>query len=450
MAGRSGAGSIRKLHTRGCARRAKCTCGERGTHKRSCPKSAKCRCAGRWQARITTPAGVVTAPSTFDSKEDAEGWVTKERERMTDPETYQPPKVRARAARAAADLAEASSMPTFENYARRWIAERKVKGQPLAARTRDHYERLLDSYLVPTFGQLSLDAVSPELVNVWYDSMTPTRKRHQGRKVDGSTTKAHTYSLARAIMNTATDAHGPLVGRVNPFAVRGGGSSRAKKRTELVTSAELDVILATIRPEWRLMVLLALWTGLRFSELAELRRSDVDLNRKVIVVRRSVSRSKVDGVHVKGTKSDAGERDMNIPENVVLPALRDHLRTYVTGRDGLLFPGLPGEDGTPKHLAPSTFYGGRTRKVKGRRVQLITAGSWYAARKAAGREDLHFHDLRATGATLLAQQGATEAEVMAFLGDSTPQAAQRYVRAARSRMTMLTGKLSALAEGGEW
>ena len=63
---------------------------------------------------------------------------------------------------------------------------------------------------------------------------------------------------------------------------------------------------------------------------------------------------------------------------------------------------------------------------------------------------LHFHDLRATGATLMAQLGATEAEIQAFLGDSTPAAAQRYVRAARSRMKSLASRMSELAASGEW
>lgn len=51
---------------------------------------------------------------------------------------------------------------------------------------------------------------------------------------------------------------------------------------------------------------------------------------------------------------------------------------------------------------------------------------------------INFHDLRATGATRLAQRGAHVAEVQAFLGDSSSQAAERYVRAAKSRMDDLT------------
>ncbi len=43
---------------------------------------------------------------------------------------------------------------------------------------------------------------------------------------------------------------------------------------------------------YRLMVLLAAWCALRFGELAELRRSDVDVKNGVVHVRRGVARTK--------------------------------------------------------------------------------------------------------------------------------------------------------------
>jgi integrase len=245
-------------------------------------------------------------------------------------------------------------------------------------------------------------------------------------------------------MNTAVSAHGPLVGRVNPFAVRGGGSPSSRKRDDVATSEQLNLILETIRPQWRAIVLIATWCGLRYSEIVALRRSEVDVTNKVIKVRTAVSRSRTEGVTVKDPKSAAGVRDIHIPEHA-LKGIKTHLRSHVTGRNGLLFPSSTGE-----YLAPATFYGGRTRKVKGKRVKVYSAGGWYAARTAAGCPELHFHDLRATGATLMAQLGATEAEIQAFLGDSTPQAAQRYVRAAQSRMKKLAARMSDLAASGDW
>jgi integrase len=134
------------------------------------------------------------------------------------------------------------------------------------------------------------------------------------------------------------------------------------------------------------MVLLASWCGLRFGELAELRRSDVDLTNGVIHVRRGMVRAKADDPNgaklvllVKGPKSDAGRRDVTIPPHL-LPAVADHVKHHAqVGPQGLLFPA-----GHGGHLVPSTLY----------RV-------FYPAREAAGRPDLRFNDLRHTGATLL-------------------------------------------------
>ena len=58
---------------------------------------------------------------------------------------------------------------------------------------------------------------------------------------------------------------------------------------------------------------------------------------------------------------------------------------------------------------------------------------YYPARRAAGRPDLRFHDLRHTGATLAAATGATIAELMRRLGHSTAQAAMRYQHATDDR-----------------
>jgi integrase len=160
------------------------------------------------------------------------------------------------------------------------------------------------------------------------------------------------------------------------------------------------------------------------GELAELRRSDVDVTNGVIHVRRGVVRTS-GGRKVKDPKSDAGKRSVALPPHL-LPVVKDHIREHAAmGRDGLLFPATHGEQ-----LAPSTLY----------RV-------FYPAREKAGRDDLRFHDLRHTGAVLAASTGATLAELMARLGHSTPGAALRYQHAAQDRDRVIAVALSELAAG---
>ena len=172
------------------------------------------------------------------------------------------------------------------------------------------------------------------------------------------------------------------------------------------------------------MAMLATWCGLRFGELIELRRKDIDLGTSVVRVRRAAVRNG-GRVIVGQPKSEAGVRDVAIPPHV-LPLLREHLGSDITdGRDGLLFPASDGRS----HLAPSTLY-----------------RSFYPAREAAGKAASRWHDLRHTGAVLAAQTGATLAELMGRLGHSTPQAAMRYQHAARGASARIAAALSLLAE----
>ena len=183
------------------------------------------------------------------------------------------------------------------------------------------------------------------------------------------------------------------------------------------------------------MVLLAAWCALRFGELAELRRKDVDLTNGVIHVRRAVVR--VDGRTLVGTpKTDAGIRDVAIPPHLVPAAPRppEGPRRSRAGT-GCCSPATEGTPGALDAVRQGTDRDpGRERLLP--------------ARAAAGRPDLRFHDLRHTGAVLAASTGATLAELMARLGHSTPGAALRYQHAAQDRDQVIADALSALVNGG--
>ncbi len=90
------------------------------------------------------------APTTFQAKIDAEGWLHEER-KLIEANEWSPPKHRAERARAVA------TTPDFETYAKQWIAKRRTdKGEPLRATTRANYEATLEHHLVPTFGRMRL------------------------------------------------------------------------------------------------------------------------------------------------------------------------------------------------------------------------------------------------------------------------------------------------------
>ena len=347
--------------------------------------------SGRIQARYTGPDGLTHyAPVTFDTKGDAEAYLAT---------------VRADLVRGLWRPANNAQPMTFEDYSTAWLADRTLK-----PRTRSHYAALLDKQILPTFGTDNLKAITPDAVRRWHTEIGTTRP----------TLRAHCYALLRSILGSAVQDQ--LI-PVNPCHIRGGASSRRVHKIRPATLAELEQLVQATRPvRYRPMVLLAAWCAMRFGELAELRRGDVDVRDGVIRVRRAVVR--VNGRALVSTpKSDAGIRDVAIPPHL-LPALQEHLQSAVAGgKGGLLFPASDGVS----HLSPSTLH-----------------KAFYRARDAAGRPDLRFHDLRHTGAVLTASTGASLAELMGRLGHSTPTAALRYQHVAGGRDQAIARALSDL------
>jgi integrase len=99
-------------------------------------------------------------------------------------------------------------------------------------------------------------------------------------------TVAKAYRLLKAIFNTAVDDG--LIRR-NPCRVKGAGQEKAPERPVL-TVPQVYALAAVVDEHYRVLVLLAAFTSLRWGELAALRRSDIDIQaRTVRVTRRSLS-----------------------------------------------------------------------------------------------------------------------------------------------------------------
>jgi integrase len=315
--------------------------------------------SGAYQARYVGPDGQrVQAPTTFQARVDADAWLSL-RQADVIRGAWHP------------EVPKTTTRTALKEYADRWLEQRNLK-----PRTKAEYRRLLDKQVIPDLGSEPLSAISPDDVRAWYAKV--------GART-GPTERTHAYQLLRTILGTAlTDG---LVS-TNPCHIRGAGQGKRVRNIRPATLAELEVIVGATPERLRLLVLLATWCAPRFGEITELRRKDIDVDAGVLRIRRAVVRVK--GQHIVGTpKSSAGSRDVAIPPHL-LPLVTDHLDRFAQpGAEGLLFPAMNGG-----HL--TTMY-----------------RSWYAARHLAGRDDLRFHDLRHTGATLAAATGATLAELMA-------------------------------------
>lgn len=354
--------------------------------------------SGRYQASFVGPDLVrTTAPETFTAKVDAEGWLV-DRRRAIENGGW--------SAQAAAPQDQAPE-PTLEAYFNGWIAQRE-----LTSRTRAEYVTLARRYLLPTLGGKRLSAIRPATVRDWYSSLDPGKP----------TQRSHCYGLLRTVLSTALQDE--LIS-TNPVQIRRAGTSKRVHTPRPATLAEIQQIAGDMPDRLTVMILLAAWCALRFGELTELRRGDVDLKAGVVHVRRGVTRVSGEDFVVGLPKSDAGRRDVSVPPHLLRP-VQNHLDRHVAARrDALLFPSSGDPD---RHLAPASLY-----------------KTFYRARQAAGRPDLRFHDLRHSGATMAAQAGASLAELMGRLGHSTPGAAMRYQHVAGGRDAQIARALSEMA-----
>ncbi|MFD5423976.1 tyrosine-type recombinase/integrase [Streptomyces sp. NPDC127084] len=177
----------------------------------------------------------------------------------------------------------------FAQYADTWLRDRK-----LADRSRERNEAVIRLHIKPTFGTETLSDVTTSRVRAWRGNLLAAGV--------GEPTAVKAYQILRAMMNTAVDDE--LIRR-NPCRVKGADRYDVPERPVL-TVAEVFAVAEAITPRYRLLVLLAAFTTLRFGELASLRRRDIDVTGRVVLVQRAQAEMQDGKLFDKAPKSAAG------------------------------------------------------------------------------------------------------------------------------------------------
>lgn len=346
--------------------------------------------SGKYQARYRDRDGqMISAPKPFDRKGDAELFLADVQASMARGDWIDP---------------EAGKI-TLGEYGTAWLKQRS----DLSRTTLERYEIAFRLHVRPELGGRMLKEITPEVVRTW----------HSDALAKGTPwpTLAKAYRVLRAIMTTAVDDERV---RRNPCKIKGAGDDRSPERPTL-TVDEVETVMSKIDKRYQVMVLLASFSTLRLGELAALRRRDVDLVDGWVHVRRGQVELNTGELIVKDPKTEAGKRRVGIPTDL-LPSLRWHLDTFAEpGPDGRVFVG-------PK--------GGYVRRQNFRR-------HWLKALAAAGLAGVHFHDLRHTGNTLAAANGANLRELMERMGHASTRAAVIYLHAADGRDRQIADALNA-------
>jgi integrase len=276
----------------------------------------------------------------------------------------------------------------------------------LERKTAETYEGHLRLHILPDLGDTQLGKLNQAAITRWHDQLC--------RGPLGANTVAKCYRTLRAILNLAVHE-----GRIstNPCALRGAGREHITERP-IATVEQVLALADMVHPVRTALVLTAAFSQLRLGELLELRRSDVNpLLNRVVVTKANVELSSGE-VRAKAPKTHAGQRTVHLPQSV-MTILEDHMAEFVaSGEDSYVFVGVRG--GQLRRSVLSRDFGSAVSRLLENPAN-------------ANLQGLTFHDLRHTGATHMAQAGATLKELMARLGHESSRAALIYQHATADR-----------------
>ena len=280
--------------------------------------------------------------------------------------------------RAGVHTADSASV-TVAEAGKLWIdtAERGSPGrEPLERATVEAYRQHLRLHIAPYLGKVKLSKLSAPMVREFEDKLA------RGDMPEGAEPQPRSPAMVRkvrvSLSSLLSDAQERgLVSRnvVRDLrkARRRGAERQAEKRqkgrlkigVDIPTREEIKAIVEAATGRWRPILLTAIFTGLRASELRGLRWQDVDFDKREIHVRQRADRYSAIGK----PKSESGERTVPLTPMVV-NTLREWKLACPKSEAGLVFPSSGGRVEHHKNiiergLIPTMKAAGVTVKEKG-------------------------------------------------------------------------------------
>ncbi|MFC1972317.1 tyrosine-type recombinase/integrase [Chloroflexota bacterium] len=283
----------------------------------------------------------------------------------------------------------ASPKGTVGEFIERWLND--YGKQHLSPTTLQGYQSIYRSGIAPILSKIQLKALRPEHIQKYY-----TGKLASGIS---STTVNHHAMVLHKILETA------VKWQVLPRNVADSVSPPRIKQVEMhiLTEEQAESVLAQAeRTPYFALFSLALFTGMRQSELLALRWQDIDLIGAELSVSRAMHRMETGEFIFRGTKTSSSNRSLALsPKTCAI--LRRHLDSEMDlcvrlgvpfTNDRLVFCRW---DGTP--LKPGTV-----------------RQSWKRLTSRLGIVNINFHALRHSHATLLLREGISPKVISERLG----------------------------------
>jgi integrase len=329
----------------------------------------------RFQVRYRDPEGRQRGP-TFASAREAVAYQARIRTELA-AGSYQRPE---------------ASRVTVAQWARAWQKARSVSRSTAASD-----EWAIERWILPAFGSLQLRQVTRLGVQAWVVELQ--RRELAPPTIDKALVKLKMMMTAAVEEDLLRKS--PCVGVSSPPAT-------ADERVFLTPTVFAERLLPEAPDRYRALVLLAYTSGLRWSELAGLRRRRLDLvagHVEVVEVLEEIAGTRP---RMKPPKSRASRRIVKLPRATV-EDLERHLLTYpVASGDDLVFT-RPAGGPLSRTAFRGSIWVGRPGDAKRAPLvgMVVRAGLDPAPR---------FHDLRHSHAAALIATGASPLAVSRRLG----------------------------------
>ena len=277
------------------------------TIKRRAWRTSKGERKEAWRVRYVDQYGE-TRTRQFDKRRDADAFRIKAESEVAN----------------GTHTADSASI-TIAEAADLWVKTAEQKGRERS--TTKQYREWVELHIKLLIGAEKLSRLTMPKVEAFKDALLETRSAAMAGKV------------VRGLSSILTEAQRRgLVAQNVAKGVRVVRSSRDKARVIIPTRDDLRTLLKTAADDFadfRPLLMTAIFTGLRSSEIRGLRRIDVDLKAETITV---VQRADQWGV-IGAPKSEAGRRTIPMP-----PALVSELRAWMlrAPNSELMFPNSEG------------------------------------------------------------------------------------------------------------
>lgn len=279
-----------------------------------------------------------------------------------------------------------SGKTTLENFILNWL--NTCCKSSLRPSTYRRYEGIVRQHIIPSIGKLLISKITPLHVQNLYNikiqnGLTPSSVRYIHAVLHKALSQALKMGLVYRNVADAVDK-----------------PKQIKKEMKIWTKEEVEKFLSIARDNKHYTIFLfALCTGMRQGEIMGLQWNDIDLEKEVLHVKRSLS--EVGGKLIIGEpKTNSSKRLISLPKILITELLRHKEKQIQKGFIDVKWV-FCDSNGNPL----------RASNIVNRYFKPMI--------KKAGLSNIRFHDQRHIHSTLLLEQGVNPKLVQERLGHST-------------------------------